>query len=284
MGKISDEGWSLGLYMGVQGSQAVLLQRRWGRMRVHAYWRLQADPDLTYPAIPAGFLQPVVTCLQALGRVTELAVNIGLPYAHCAFQPLPVGGPVRWQRQAAAYWQLAPAQIYLDALPIAPQTGLLVSTPCQPLEPVLSCVNSLQSVIDKPLRIGLETDVTSIFKVWPWRLRQLLSMVSWLDDKQGLFVDQGGLHICQLADLPSSAEHYLWCHHNSVNWPVTGTMWRWQVADLPSDMLLAWHLAYMPGVRGRPQVAWHNMSPLTLKQRLCLATGRADYRSLRLIG
>ena len=90
---IAYQRWCLGLYMGPQSCQAVLLQWRWGRMRVHGYWRMQTDPELAYPAIPIDFLQLIIDCLQELGRITELVVNIGLFHQHRS-----------WQRQAAHYW------------------------------------------------------------------------------------------------------------------------------------------------------------------------------------
>ncbi|MDP6190852.1 MAG: hypothetical protein QF872_08610, partial [Gammaproteobacteria bacterium] len=265
--------WCLGLYLGAQGYQAVLLYWHWGRMRVQRCWHCQSVFALDQAAHLSDFLQPIVGYLQSVGRVSELVVNIGLPHDGCAWQPLPAGGPVIWQRQAATYWQLQPSQIYLDTLPVAYKTALLVSTPSAPLEPILACVRSLQEVVDQPLVVGLEADVTSMLKLWPWHWRSRLAMFSWQHQQQGLFVDQAGLHVCQLTDLPPSTEHYLLCRQNIPDGLAAGQVWHWQVPDLHSDMLVAWHLAYMPGPRAQPRIAWYHTTPLTLKQRWSLLTG-----------
>ena len=139
---IAYQRWCLGLYIGPQSCQAVLLNGAGGVCVCvcMATGVCKSTLNPAYPAIPIDFLQPIIACLQELGRITELVVNIGLFHQHCSWQPLPAGGQVMWQRQAAHYWQLAPAQVYLDSLPIAPATGLLVSIPCEPLQSVLNTV------------------------------------------------------------------------------------------------------------------------------------------------
>ena len=80
--------WSLGLYLGAQGYQAVLLHWCWGRMCVHGSWHCQTTLAIDQTAQLGDFLQPIVACLQTIGSIPELVVNVGLPHAGCAWQPL----------------------------------------------------------------------------------------------------------------------------------------------------------------------------------------------------
>jgi len=287
MQNITCTRWSLGLYVSSQACQALLLQWCFGRPNVHGFWRMPLESAYSDLPIPDAFFDPIFRSLQDVGASHQLEINIGLEHQHFNWQPLPTGGPVIWQRQAGYYWQLPPAEVYLDALPIAPATGLLVSIPQKRLDPLLQKIHSLRAVNDQPIRIGLEADVSSLFKLWPWRLRRTVAMANWQardkDVNQCFFVDQGGLHLCQSTDLPSLIEHYLYCHSPLPLHQLSAQGWRWEIDNLPAEMLIPWHLAYLPSPLSRPGVAWHSLSPLSFKQRLSLLAGFSHYHGQPLL-
>lgn len=277
MQKIIFKRWSLGLYISSKACRALLLQWCFGRPDVHGFWQMPLEPSHSDLTISEAFLDPILHSLQDVGASQQLVINIGLEYQHFNWQPLPKGGPVMWQRQAGHYWQLPLTEVYLDALPIAPTTGLLVSIPQKLLDPLLQKIEVLRAVNNQPIRIGLEANVSSLLKLWPWRLRQTVAMANWQtmdeDKNHCYFVDQGGLHRCESKDLPSLIEHYLYCHSHLPTHQLSGYGWRWEIDNLPAEMLVPWHLAYLPSPLSRPGVAWHSLSPLSFKQRLSLLAG-----------
>ena len=264
------EQWFLGLYLGSNCRQAVLLQRSLGQVRWRGCWQQEITGSEPQAAGLEAFVLSILASMHLGNRLPSLVVNLGLPHQNCAWQPLPDGGPVMWQRQAAMYWQAEPAHVYIDALPIAPSTGLLVSTPSLPLADLFQVIGKLQSAVSSPLRFGLETDVTAVLKPWPWRLRQQVGLASWHAGKTGLFVDATGLHVAANPDLFTQCCHYLHCDASVEDPALAPTAWRWQVADAKPNMMLAWHLAYMPSRWSMPWKAWQRLLPLTKGQYLSL--------------
>ena len=234
--------WSLGLYLGSNCLQGVLLQRSLGRINMQGFWYREMLAGETVLGAVESFLEPILAHLMALKKLPNLVVNLGLPHESCAWQPLPAGGLVMWQRQAAMHWQLDLSQVYLDVVPIAPKTALLISTPRQPLAHVLQVVTGLQTAVTKPLRLCLDTDVTAVLKLWPWRLKQQLVLAAWQGGDTGVFVDAAGLHGCGDDDLPEPCTLILYCGEDS---PIHGSK-HWQVQGLPREVMLAWHLACLP--------------------------------------
>lgn len=287
MQKIIFKRWSLGLYISSKACRALLLQWYFGRPDVHGFWQMPLEPSHSHLTIPETFLDPILRSLQDVGASQQLVINIGLEYQHFNWQSLPKGGPVMWQRQAGHYWQLPLTEVYLDALPIAPTTGLLVSIPKKLLDPLLQKIEVLRAVNDQPIRIGLEADVSSLLKLWPWRLRQTVAVANWQtmdeDKNQCYFVEQGGLHQCQSKDLPSLIEHYLYCYSHIPSHQLSAHGWRWEIDNLPAEMLIPWHLAYLPSPLSRPGVAWHSLSSLNFKQRLSLLSGFRQYHGRPLL-
>ena len=258
------EQWSLGLYLGSHCLQSVLLRRSLGRVSVQGFWSQKPAKGATQAKQLEAFLQPIVARLLSFKKVPDLVVNLGLPHTECAWQPLPSGGPVMWQRQAAMHWQLDLTQVYLDVVPIAPKTTLLVSTPCQPLAHVLGAVAVLQSAVTKPLCLCLDADITAVLKLWPWYLKRRLVLVAWPGSDTGIFVDAAGLHECSSDDLPTQCDLLL-C--GAEQWQ-SQRSWYWQVEGLPQEMMLAWHLAYLPSVGSRS--SWRPVQPLSVWQYLRL--------------
>ncbi|HCH24135.1 MAG TPA: hypothetical protein DE179_07545 [Oceanospirillaceae bacterium] len=267
------EQWFLGLYLGSNCWQAVLLQHTLGRVRWRGCWQ-HAIAEAEPPAVCLqAFVQSISASVQAeLGGqpLPSLVVNLGLPHQHCAWQPLPDGGPVMWQRQAAMHWQVEPAHVYIDVLPIAPSAGLLISTPSLPLADLFHVMGKLQPVVSGPLRFGLETDVSAVLKLWPWRMRQHIGLGSWQASKTGLLVDAKGLHGAENTDLLTQCGHYLHCDTSGEASMLASTAWRWQVKDGQPSMMLAWHLAYRPGRWSMPWQAWQRLLPLSTGQCLSL--------------
>lgn len=264
------EQWFLGLYLGTHCRQAVLLQRCLGQVRWRGCWQQEIAGSEPQTAGLEAFVLSILASMQAGHQLPRLVVNIGLPQQNCAWQPLPDGGPVMWQRQAAIYWQAEPAHVYIDVLPIAASTRLLVSTPSLPLADLFQDIGKLQSAVARPLQFSLETDVTAVLKPWPWCLRQQLGLASWQAGKTGLFVDAMGLHVAENSDLFAQSDHYLHCGAPVTDSALAATAWRWQVADAQPNMLLAWHLAYLPSRWSMPWPAWQRPLPLTRGQYLSM--------------
>lgn len=268
--KMSIGEWSLGLYLGSDDMQGVLLQRVLGRVKVHAYWRQEGVAGETELVQFERFLEPILACLTASKKLPSLIVNLGLPHERCAWQSLPTGGLVMWQRQAAMHWQLDPTQVYSDVLPIASRIGLLISTPSQPISILLRLLDVLRPAVTKSLHLCLETDVSALLKFWPWRLRQHLVLSAWQSNVTNVFVDAAGLHVCDDSELPARLAYKLYCGTQHAD---DGDSWCWQVSPLPKNMMLAWHLAYIPHSWHRPWVAWRSPKPLSPKQYLSLVFG-----------
>ena len=268
--------WSLGLYLGNDVLQAVLLQWSVGRMLLRGSWAQERLSSDSLEGALEALLVIVIDDLHALKPLPQLVINLGLPQQCCAWQPVLDEDPVMWQRQAAMQWQVDPSQVYLDVLPIAPKMGLLVSTPCQPLETVFVHLQALQVLTHQPLEICLETDVSSLFKLWPWRMRQQLILAPWVAEQRGLFVDAAGLHSCSYNNLALREGCHIWCAQDAAEVPKNVYRWHWQVTGLSAVMLHAWHLAYLPTCVWHgawPWVAWRCVTPLSGHQYYSLVTG-----------